>query len=92
MCEGPAGKRLLDSENVALLHDPNLYFADGQIKEEVYVYGSFAQSKMYHAGVTCTDCHDAHSLKPYATGNALCIRCHQASTFDTPEHHHHQAH
>ena len=50
ICEGPAGERLLDSERVSLLHDPNLYFPDGQIKDEVYVYGSFAQSKMYHAG------------------------------------------
>ena len=31
-----------------------LYFADGQIEDEVYVYGSFLQSKMYKAGVVCT--------------------------------------
>ena len=34
-----------------------LYELDGQISDEVYVYGSFVQSKMYHNGVSCKDCH-----------------------------------
>ena len=42
--------------------DEGMYFADGQMDDEVYVYGSFLQSKMYHAGVTCSDCHEPHSL------------------------------
>ncbi|MHC4994919.1 MAG: tetratricopeptide repeat protein, partial [Planctomycetota bacterium] len=71
----------------------NIYHADGQIQDEVYVYASFAQSTMYHAGVRCTDCHDAHSLKlipPDNTpSNLLCIRCHKPDRYDTPEHHHH---
>ena len=41
---------------------PELYHPDGQIKEEVYVYGSFLQSKMHAAGVVCTNCHNPHSL------------------------------
>ena len=40
-----------------------LYHADGQILDEVYVYGSFLQSKMYARGVSCRDCHDSHSLE-----------------------------
>ncbi len=39
------GKPLMDSHIPALLTEP-LYYSDGQIKEEVYVYGSFLQSKM----------------------------------------------
>ena len=46
-----------------------LYYADGQIRDEVYVYGSFLQSAMYRAGVTCSDCHNPHSLALH-TGNA----------------------
>lgn len=69
--------------------DAGLYHADGQILDEVFVYGSFAQSAMYHAGVTCTDCHDPHSTQVFAEGNALCTRCHAPAVFDTPEHHHH---
>ena len=38
-----------------------LYYPDGQIQDEVYVYGSFLQSRMHAAGVTCSDCHDRHA-------------------------------
>jgi hypothetical protein len=57
--------------------------------DEVYVYGSFVQSKMYRAGVRCSDCHDPHSLELKAPGNAVCSGCHLPSAYDTPEHHHH---
>jgi len=67
----------------------NMYFADGQIQDEVFVYGSFLQSKMYHAGVSCSDCHEPHSLKLRAEGNAVCLQCHAAKTFDSKQHHHH---
>ena len=40
-----------------------LYFADGQMEDEVYNYGSFKQSKMFAKGVTCSDCHDPHSSR-----------------------------
>jgi len=83
------GKPLLDTHRLALL-DERLYFPDGQIKDEVYVYGSFIQSKMYMAGVTCTDCHESHSLKLRAEGNGICARCHLPSRYDTPVHHHHE--
>ncbi|MEE9128198.1 MAG: multiheme c-type cytochrome, partial [Planctomycetota bacterium] len=83
------GQRLLDAHLPALLRDP-LYHADGQIRDEVYVYGSFLQSRMYHAGVTCSDCHDPHSLKPVATGNSLCVRCHDGATYHLKSHHFHE--
>ncbi len=69
--------------------DEILYFDDGQIKDEVYVYGSFLQSKMHAAGVVCSDCHDGHSAKLHAEGNALCAQCHRANVYDTPQHHFH---
>ena len=69
--------------------DELLYFDDGQIEDEVYVYGSFLQSKMHAAGVVCTDCHDAHSGDLRAEGNALCARCHRADVYDEPTHHFH---
>ncbi|MFL1485615.1 tetratricopeptide repeat protein [Marinobacter sp. LN3S78] len=71
------------------LLEEGLYHVDGQVANEVYVYGSFLQSAMYHAGVTCSDCHNPHSLARKAEGNALCGQCHQASRFDTGEHHGH---
>lgn len=82
------GRPLLDTHRVALLEDP-LYFADGQIREEVYVYGSFLQSRMHAQGVTCSDCHRPHSLRLRAEGNALCTRCHRPEIYDTSAHHRH---
>lgn len=80
---------LLDSLLPTLLNE-NLYFHDGQILDEVYVYGSFTQSKMYHREVRCGDCHDVHSLKTVAQGNALCLQCHPAAVYDRKSHHFHK--
>ena len=62
------------------LLDDGLYFPDGQILDEVYVYGSFRQSRMHAAGVTCSDCHEPHSLKLRGEGNAVCTGCHGRRT------------
>ncbi len=67
-----------------------LYFPDGQIQDEVYVYGSFVQSKMYSKNVKCSDCHDIHSLKLVKNGNTLCLTCHRADMYDTKNHHFHK--
>jgi tetratricopeptide (TPR) repeat protein len=80
---------LLDSMLPSLL-TTELYFADGQILEEVYVYGSFTQSKMYRRNVRCSDCHDVHSIKKVKEGNALCLQCHRAGVYDTKAHHFHK--
>ena len=71
--------------------DEPIYFVDGQIRDEDYVIGSFTQSKMFHNGVKCSDCHDMHSTKLIHSGNQVCTSCHQhsAGKYDTPNHHHH---
>ncbi len=95
------GKPFLDYYVPEFL-DGNLYYADGQILDEDYEYGSFTQSLMYRKGVRCTDCHDAHTgrikfaekvppgeiRQPYVD-NRLCAQCHLPSKYDTPQHHHH---
>ncbi len=94
------GKNFMDHYVPRLLLE-NLYYADGQILEEVYVYGSFLQSKKYHQGVRCTDCHNPHTARLRAEGNALCIRCHESSPppqfetlkrkdYDSQDHHFHK--
>jgi predicted CXXCH cytochrome family protein len=83
-----ADNAFLDQFSPQLLLAP-MYHADGQIKEEVYVYGSFLQSKMFAAGVNCLDCHDQHSMKIKVEGNGLCLQCHAAETFNVESHHHH---
>ncbi|MDX1395216.1 MAG: tetratricopeptide repeat protein [Gemmatimonadota bacterium] len=84
------GAALLDTHRPSLLAG-GLYHPDGQILDEVYVWGSFLQSRMHRAGVTCTDCHDPHRASVVAEGNALCARCHLASAYDVPEHTLHEA-
>jgi hypothetical protein len=82
------GAPLLDSYLPAYL-EPGLYHIDGQIGGEVYEYGSFIQSRMHRAGVTCSNCYEPHSLKLRAVGNSLCAQCHLPSKFDVAEHYHH---
>jgi len=84
------GRPLLDTHTPALL-EPGLYHADGQILGEVYEYGSFVQSRMFRAGVTCSDCHEPHGLTLRAEGNGVCASCHAPAKFDSPAHHHHAA-
>lgn len=81
------GRPLMDTHLPALLED-GLYFADGQIRDEVYVYGSFVQSRMYRAGVTCSNCHEPHSLA-LRTGpepDAVCAQCHLPAVFAAGDH------
>ena len=82
------GASLLNTHDLSLLEE-DLYHPDGQIREEVYVYGSFLQSRMAQEGVVCTDCHDAHSARLRQEGDALCTRCHAAGTYTSHSHHHH---
>lgn len=82
--------RLLDYFRPALL-DHGLYDVDGQQRDEVYIYGSFLQSRMHAAGVTCSDCHNPHSGELRASGNAVCSQCHASERFDSPTHHRHAA-
>ncbi len=69
-----------------------IYYPDGQVLDEDYVHGSFIQSKMYHKGIRCSDCHDPHTAKLKHDGNQLCTSCHQHPTakYDSVAHHFHK--
>ena len=80
--------------------DEGLYYPDGQIQDEVYVWGSFVQSRMHAAGVRCSDCHDPHRLRLRADGDAVCLQCHRETPLErfptlrsgryaAPDHHFH---
>ena len=83
------GQWLSDTHAVALL-SRGLYSADGQMLDEVYNYGSFKQSKMFGAGVTCSDCHDPHSAKLRLSGDAVCLQCHSPAKYANASHKHHE--
>lgn len=63
----------------------DLYFADGQVLDENYKYGSFLQSKMFHSQIKCSTCHSPHSGKLKAESNQLCLQCHDKS-YGTTQH------
>jgi Flp pilus assembly protein TadD len=83
------GRLLAETHRPALL-DEGLYYADGQMRDEVYNWGSFLQSRMYAKGVTCSDCHDPHDLKVKVSPNDVCSSCHQPERFATRRHHFHR--
>ena len=62
-----AGEPLADGFRTSLI-EPGLYFADGQMRDEVFNHGSFLGSKMHAKGVTCSDCHDPHTPEAARAG------------------------
>jgi tetratricopeptide (TPR) repeat protein len=84
------GQPFADAFRASLI-EPGLYYVDGQMRDEVYNYGSFLQSRMHAKGVTCSDCHDPHALKLRASGNAVCAQCHAAAKYDAASHTRHSA-
>jgi Flp pilus assembly protein TadD len=84
------GRPLSDTHLVATL-TRGLYDADGQMRDEVYNYGSFKQSRMFAAGVTCSDCHEPHSAKLRAAADGVCRQCHAADKYAAASHHRHES-
>lgn len=82
------GQPLSDTHLVNLISE-GVFQADGQMDGEVFNYGSFKQSKMFAAGVTCGDCHEPHSGALRSQGEAVCLQCH-SSDLATNSHTHHQ--
>lgn len=85
-----AGRPFMDHYLPSTLSE-GLYHPDGQQRDEVFVWGSFMQSRMHAAGVTCSDCHDPHTQALRAPGNAQCGQCHSAAKYDAKAHHFHDA-
>jgi predicted CXXCH cytochrome family protein len=83
------GQPLSDTHAVSLLAR-GLYHADGQMRDEVYNYGSFKQSKMFAAGVTCSDCHEPHAAGLRAPGDGVCLQCHASDKYDVASHNRHE--
>ena len=86
--ERQEGSEYSDVYRLSLLRE-GMYFPDGKIEDEVYVHGSFLQSKMHQAGVVCSSCHDPHSAKLRMPGDKVCSRCHLPEVFAKKEHHGH---
>lgn len=67
-----------DHYRLELPRMPGIFLPNGAQREEDYVETGFRLSQMGATGVTCYDCHDAHTgdvLAPIED-NSLCLRCH----------------
>ena len=82
--------RWLSETHVVSPINRGLYHADGQMLDEVYNYGSFKQSKMFAAGVTCSDCHEPHGAKLRAPDDGVCGQCHASDKYASIAHHRHE--
>ncbi|MDU1490621.1 MULTISPECIES: tetratricopeptide repeat protein [Bradyrhizobium] len=69
----------------------NTFDVDGQIRdvEEPYNYTPFRQSKMYAAGVSCSDCHEPHSGGLRLSGEGTCLQCHASNKYADVKHRQH---
>jgi predicted CXXCH cytochrome family protein len=83
------GRSLSDTHVVSLVAH-GLYYADGQMQDEVYNYGSLKQSKMFAAGLTCSDCHEPHAAKLRASESSVCLQCHAPEEYAAATHSHHE--
>lgn len=73
-----AGDRFDDHFRVELPRVPGVFYPNGIQRDEDYCETGFRLSRMGMRGVTCMECHDAHTgalLYP-AENNELCLRCH----------------
>jgi Flp pilus assembly protein TadD len=88
------GDSFWDHHLLTIVDDSDLFYPDGQIRDEDYEFTAFLGSAMHNHGVRCIDCHDAHTMKPKLPGNLLCLQCHavgmkNAPNIDPVAHSHH---
>ncbi|MBI5801267.1 MAG: tetratricopeptide repeat protein [Verrucomicrobia bacterium] len=90
------GQKFSDHYSLTIPDETDVFYPDGQVREEDYEFTSFLSSRMHTAGVRCTDCHEPHSSKAILPGDALCLRCHAVPVAPAPKidvltHSHHKA-
>lgn len=78
------GDDFFDHFGLAIPDETDVFYPDGQVREEDYELTPFLASRMHAAGVQCRDCHQPHTGKVLAPDNSLCLRCHAAPLPPTP--------
>lgn len=80
------GDPFLDHYGLVIPDETDIYYPDGQIRDEDYEYAAFLGSRMHFSGVRCGDCHDAHTSKNIiANKDDLCMKCHGAPIAPAPK-------
>ncbi len=72
------GEDYFDSFRPELPVIDGVYYADGKVRDEDFVFSSFMMCRQYTAGIVCTDCHDRHTMRTARPieKNELCLTCH----------------
>jgi Flp pilus assembly protein TadD len=78
------GDNFFDHHLLSIVDESDLFYPDGQIRDEDYEVTPFIGSRMYHKGVRCVDCHDVHTMKTRLPGNFLCLSCHGPGATNAP--------
>ena len=78
------GDNFFDHHSLSVPDESDIFYPDGQVRDEDYEFTAFSGSRMHAAGVRCVDCHEPHSAKTLLPGNLLCMRCHNGSYPKSP--------
>jgi predicted CXXCH cytochrome family protein len=78
------GQSFFDHYALTIPDDTDLFYPDGQVRDEDYEFTAFLGSRMRAAGVRCIDCHEPHSSKTRLPGDSLCLTCHGAPVPPAP--------
>ncbi|MGN6552346.1 MAG: tetratricopeptide repeat protein [Verrucomicrobiota bacterium] len=74
------GDSFYDHHLLSIVDESDIFYPDGQVRDEDYEYTAFLGSRMYHKGVRCVDCHNPHTMKVRLPGNLMCLSCHGAGS------------
>ena len=78
------GRFFHDHHSLTIVDETDVFYPDGQVRDEDYEFTAFLGSKMHATGVRCVDCHEPHTAKVILPGNMLCERCHNGSNPNAP--------
>ena len=78
------GEAFHEHYSLSIVDGSDMFYPDGQVRDEDYEYSAFLGSRMHAAGVRCNNCHDPHTAKVRLPGNALCMQCHTGKTLNAP--------
>jgi Flp pilus assembly protein TadD len=78
------GENFFDHYTLTIPDETDVFYPDGQVRDEDYEFTSFLSSRMHAAGVRCADCHEPHSGKTRVPGNQLCLTCHAGAPPSVP--------
>lgn len=69
-------ENFFDHHQLTIPDETDIFYPDGQVRDEDYEVTAFLGSKMHAAGVRCVDCHEPHTSKVRLPGNFMCLSCH----------------